>query len=180
MLMRFVRKFARAKGGIAATEFALIAPLMITIYFGITELCDGLTANMKATGVASATADLIAQKKIITNADRDDVFAAVNALMYPYATNPSMKIVVSSLIDNGNGTVKVAWSDAQHTTARTVNSIVTIPSGLVTSGGGGSVILAEISYDYSSPAGHLIYGAFTMTDKFYEKPRQVAKITRTP
>jgi Flp pilus assembly protein TadG len=180
MLMRFARKFARAKSGLAATEFALIAPVMLTIYFGITELCDGLTANMKSTGVASATADLIAQKKIITDADKNDIFAAVNALMYPFPTNPSMKIVVSSLIDNGNGTVKVAWSDAQHTSARTVNSIVTIPSGLVTSGGGGSVILAEITYDYSSPAGHLIYGTMTMTDKFYEKPRQTAQITRTP
>ncbi len=177
--MRFTRKFARAKGGLAATEFALIAPLMLTIYFGITELCDALTANMKATGVASTAADLFAQKKTITNSDKNDIFAAINSLMYPYPTNPAMKIVVSSLIDNGNGTVKVAWSDAQNTPARTVNSIVTIPTGLVTSGSGGSVIFAEITYNYSSPAGHLIYGALPMTDKFYEKPRQVAQVART-
>ena len=100
--------------------------------------------------------------------------------MYPYPTNPNMKIIVSSLIDVGNNQVKVAWSDAQNTTARTVNSIVSIPAGLVTSGGGGSVILAEVTYGYTSPAGHLIVGTLTMTDKFYERPRQTAQITRTP
>ena len=67
MLMRFSRfvaHFRNARGGLAATEFALIAPVMLAIYFGVTELCDGLTANMKVTGVASAAGDLYAQKII--------------------------------------------------------------------------------------------------------------------
>lgn len=179
MLIRFARRFRRANGGLAATEFAMIAPLMLTIYFGVTELCDGFTANMKVTGVASSAADLVAQKKIITNADRNEIFAALNSLMYPYPTTPNMTIRISSLVDQGNGTVRVAWSDAQNTTARTVNSTVTIPNGLVTSGAGGSVVLAEVTYGYASPAGKLIVGTYTMSDTFYSKPRQVAQIART-
>lgn len=180
MLTGFVRRFAREHSGLAAIEFAMIAPVMLTIYFGVTELCDGFTANMKVTGVASAAADLYAQKKTITNSDKNDIFAAITSLMYPYPTSSAMTIKVSSLIDAGNGTVKVAWSDAQNTSPRTVNSIVSIPTGLVTSGGGGSVIYAEITYGYTSPAGKLIFGTLTMTDTFYSKPRQTAQITRTP
>ncbi len=179
-ISQFIRRFRNAREGLAATEFALIAPIMIAIYFAVTELCDGLTANMDVTRVVSTTADLYAQASTITNSDSANIFAAVSSLMYPYPTNPNMQIIVSSLVDAGNGTVKVAWSDAQNTTARTVNSTVTIPTGLVTSGSGGSVIMAEVTYGYTSPAGHLIVGTLTMKDKFYEKPRQVAQITRTP
>lgn len=172
--------FAKARSGLAATEFALIAPMMIALYFGITELCDGLTANMKVTTVASTAGDLIAQKKTITNSDRDDVFAALNSLMYPYPTNPNMAIIVSSLVDNGNNQVKVAWSDAQNTTARPVNQIVNIPTGLVANNSGASVIFTEVTYNYTSPAGKLIFGTLAMTDKFYFKPRQAAQISRVP
>ena len=81
------------------------------------------------------------------------------------------------LIDAGNGTVKVAWSDAHNGSPRTGNSIVPIPSGLVTTGG--SVIFAEVTYYYSSPTGKLIYGSIPLQDKFYMRPRRVAQVART-
>ena len=88
----------------------MIAPVMITMYFGVTELANAYDANTKATAVASTAADLIAQEKIVCDAEMTDAFTALNAIMYPFPPN-SMKIRISSLIDNGNGTVKVAWSD---------------------------------------------------------------------
>jgi hypothetical protein len=80
------------------------------------------------------------------------------------------------VIDNGNGTVKVAWSDAQIFTPRTVNSAVTIPAGLVTTGG--SVIMAEVEYTYNSPAPHFFPNAVPMTDTYYLHPRKVEQIGR--
>src|SRR5262249_4848085 len=151
------RLFARDKSGMAATEFALIAPLMLTIYFGVTEVADALIANTKTASLASTAADLAAQEKNLCDSEVQAIFAALNAIMFPYSTSTT-KIVISSLVDAGNNTVKVAWSDAQNTSPRSVNSTVAIPTGLVTSGSGGSVILAEVTYYYTSPAGQLIYG----------------------
>jgi hypothetical protein len=73
----------------------------------------------------------------------------------------------------------VAWSDAKNTSPRGVNSIVAVPAGLVTSGGGGSVVLAEVTYDYSSPTGQLIYGSIPLSDKFYLHPRRALQIARS-
>ena len=39
--------------------------------------------------------------------------------------------------------------------------------------------MAEVSYNYFSPTGHLIYGAVPLSDRFYLHPRRVAQITRT-
>ena len=41
----FTRRFTFACEGIAAIEFAYIAPVMIALYFGTTELSDGLIAS---------------------------------------------------------------------------------------------------------------------------------------
>jgi hypothetical protein len=98
--------------------------------------------------------------------------------MFPYPTTGT-RIVISSLVDNGSGGVNVAWSDAQNGTARTVGSTVSIPTGLVTSGSGNSVIFAEVTYNYTSPAGELIYGTLQMTDSFYTHPRRTKTVTRT-
>lgn len=84
--------------------------------------------------------------------------------------------MISSLVDAGNGNVKVAWSEGHNASPRGTNSTVTIPPGLVASGG--SVIYAEVSHSYSSPAGNLIYGSITMSDEFFVRPRRVSKITR--
>src|SRR5258706_1363201 len=168
--------FGVACEGLAAVEFALIAPVMIPLYLGMTELTDAFTANTKVTSVASTAGDLLAQEKSVCNTEMTDVFAALSSLMYPYPLN-QMQIVLSSLIDAGGGTVKVAWSDAQNAGPRAVNSIVAVPAGLV--GPGGSVVLAEVVYNYSSPAGHLIVGSIPLTDKFYLHPRRTQQIART-
>lgn len=170
-----MRRFAVSTSGMAATEFAMVAPVMILMYFGVTEIADAYDANTKVTAVASTAADLIAQEKVVCDAEMTDAFAALNAIMYPFPQN-NMEITISSLIDNGNGTVKVAWSDAQNATARTVNSSVTIPEGLVTTGG--SVILAEVRYTYNSPAPHLFPTPTPINDKYYLHPRKTEQIER--
>src|SRR5262249_47662303 len=109
-MKRFVQRFGTACEAMVAVEFALIAPVMITLFFGVTELSDGLEANSKVTSVASTAADLVAQEKVVCNAEMADVFAALNQLMFPYDTN-NMQIRITSVIDGGNGTAKVAWSD---------------------------------------------------------------------
>jgi Flp pilus assembly protein TadG len=177
-LERFLARFGAGTSGIAAMEFALIAPVMLVMYWGVTELSDALMANAKTTAVASTAADLIAQDNSVSNSDISDVFAALNAVMFPYPSG-NLKVVISSLVDAGNNQVKVAWSDQQNSTARTVGTYVTIPTGLVTSGGGGSVILAEVTYAYSSPVGKLIYGGMNLTARFYLRPRRVAQVPRT-
>ena len=168
-------RFARASGGLAATEFALIAPILLSLYFGVTELCDGLTAHTKMTTVASTAADLAAQDASITDKEMSDIFSVLNAIMFPYPTD-NTKIVITSVVGAGNGRAKVRWSDAQNTDARAVNSFVSLPNGLIA--GKGSVILAEVTYIYPSPAGELIYGEIPFTDTFYVRPRRVQEVAR--
>jgi Flp pilus assembly protein TadG len=172
---RFGHRFAAASSGMAATEFAMIAPVMIVLWFGATEIANAYDANTKVTAVASTAADLIAQEKKVCDAEMTDTFAALEAIMYPFSSS-SMEITISSLVDAGNRTVKVDWSDAQNATPRTENSFATIPEGLVVEDG--SVIMAEVKFTYNSPAPHFFPTPTPMTDTYYLHPRKVAQIER--
>jgi Flp pilus assembly protein TadG len=175
-MLSLFRKFRRDGSGLAAIEFAMLAPVMAAMFLGSIELCDALNCQQKVTGMASTAADLVAQETNMTDAEVSNVFSAVNAIVYPYPTS-SLKITITSLVDNGKGGGTVQWSDAQNATARAVGATVTVPTGVLTTGG--TVILAEITYPYNSPVTDYITGTTNMTEVFYERPRRTSAVTRS-
>ena len=183
--MRRLLQFLTQEGGSIAVEFAFVAPVMIGLFFGLNELALALGAKGDVVNLASVGADLIAQEKAVTTSDMTNVFSALSAMLYPYAT-ANARITISSIIDNNTTTTgKVAWSCTQGGSARAANSVYTFPTaaqGVITSGSGGSVIMAEVTYSYSLPVNISIAGAinlsgpYTMSNTFYSKPRRVAQI----
>lgn len=177
------RRFGKSDSGLAAVEFAFLAPVMIAMFFGMVELSQGLSARADVNNVASTTADLVAQASAVSSTDMQNVFAASSAILYPNSLTdskgkPILKIVVTSVVDSGSTTSgKVAWSQSSTgaaADARATGSSVTVPTGLIASGG--SVILTEVSYIYSSATSQTITGPITMTSTFYAKPRRVQQI----
>jgi Flp pilus assembly protein TadG len=173
------KRLRDARGGAAAVEFAFIAPMVVLVFFGLIELAEGTNCRQRMESVASTTADLVAQASTITDAGRNNIFAAASAIMYPY---PNIaKIKFSSLVDDGTNTNKgkVVWSEAtSNTTARATNEVINnLPVGLITSGG--SVIMVEVSYTYASPIGKLLSNPVTMNTTFYSRPRRSVTVTRT-
>jgi len=177
MLSAFL-KLLRAREAMAAVEFAFIAPIMILMFFGSVELTMAVDCNTRVASIASTASDLVAQETTVSSTDMSNVFSALNAIIYPYPSG-SAQIVISSLVDAGSSTVKVAWSDAQNATPRTVNSVVSVPTGLITSGSGSSVILTEVTYSYSSPTTQVLAGTITMKSSFYSRPRRSLTVKHT-
>ena len=55
-MLRFFRSFALANAGLAAIEFAFIAPVLISMYFGVAELTQGMMAQRRVSDQAQLTA----------------------------------------------------------------------------------------------------------------------------
>jgi len=177
-MLRLLRRFAKAREGLAAIEFALIAPIMVAMFYGAVELCTAVDCNSRVSRVGYTVADLVAQSTGVSSTDTTNFFNAANAILYPYAS-VNARITVSSLVDNGKGGATVAWSDSQNTTARSKGATVTVPAGLITSGSGASVIFAEISYTFTAPITYFLGGPITLTDSFYAKPRRSTTVTHS-
>ena len=110
-MLRLLRKFRKSQKGLAAIEFAFIAPVLGTLLVGTIEVCNALECKQKVTSMASSVADLVAQTSSVSASDLSNIFAAGNALIYPFPTTSS-KIVVSSIVSDGAGNGTVAWSHA--------------------------------------------------------------------
>ena len=172
-----ITEFARDRRGAAAVEFAMLLPLMMTLFLGGVEVSEGVGAKRKTTLVARAVADLAAQSKKITNADMQDIFNAARVVAAPFPTTPQLKVVVSSIAIDGAGVAKVAWSDALNATARAVGATVTVPDALKSPNT--TLIWAEATYDYTPAIGYALSGTFSLTDKLFMRPRYVTSVPRT-
>ena len=100
-MIAHLTRFRRDQRGVAAVEFALIAPVLIAMYFGLAEYCQAMMADRKATHVASSIGDLVAQSDQVTAADLADIFAIGKPLIAPFPTT-DLKIRVASVKNTNN------------------------------------------------------------------------------
>ena len=184
------RGFRKSKDGAAAVEFAILLPLMISMFFGVVETSLALLCRADVSVMASTAADLISQVNAASTTDITNVYAAAGTILYPYydpsvggSAKPTIRLT-SVIYDSSSGTPttsgKVAWTCTQSgsgtltPTARAVGDTVTFPQALMTTNG--SVIIAEVAYNYASPTTKVITGSINMANNFYTKPRRVAQI----
>ena len=168
-----VRRFVADRRGVSAVEFALIAPLMIAFYFGLTEFCQGYMAQKRMSHSAAAVADLVAQTDVVKRDELADILAIGQTIMAPFPTN-SLTTRVSSVTRDANGVAKVDWSRGAGVTGLAKNQVVTIPADILANGE--SVVMAESTYGYSSPVKYLLPGVTNFNGKFYSRPRKVDKV----
>ncbi|HWM45398.1 MAG TPA: TadE/TadG family type IV pilus assembly protein [Xanthobacteraceae bacterium] len=161
-------RFARDRRGVSAVEFALIAPLLVAIYFGGIEVTTAVAVDRKMTLVAHTVADLAAQSSKLTEAEITDILKASVAISAPYATS-NLKVTVSSIEIDANGQAKIKWSRSYNGTAHSPDS-VPLPAALKVPNT--SLIWGEASYDYKPMFGTTVFKAsLTLGDANYMRPR---------
>lgn len=167
-------RFHADRRGVSAIEFALVAPLLLLVLFGLNELGQALLAQRKITHAASSVGDLAAQAKSLSKAEVDAIFGAGQAMVVPFDTT-ELKLRLTSITADSNNLPKIDWTRSQGMEKRT-EVPKDLPAGLVTTKGE-SVILAEVTYTYKSPFDFKLatfqpIGDVKFDEHFYLRPRQ--------
>ena len=163
-----LRRFQDDKRGVSAVEFAMLLPLMITLYIGGVEVSQAIAVDRKVTLVARTLGDLVAQSTSVNSTDMTNILNAASSVVQPYS--PSLiKVTVSRVDVDANKVAKVVWSKTKNGTARAVNSTVTLDNALSTANT--SLIWAESQYAYTPTMGYVITGTLTLKDQIYMRPR---------
>lgn len=172
-----LRAFLKDKRGVSAVEFALVAPILVTAYLGMTELTLGMIASRHTSHLAATIGDLASQSDTLTDANISDLWAIGASMLQPFATGTSLKIRLTEVTMNTSNQAVVQWSDASNMAAYTKNQII---SGITTSqvAVGSYLVMTEVEYDYNSPIGNFLPGTTAMKDTFYHHPRNGASINR--
>lgn len=142
---RLAAGFARLipdRRGVAAVEFALIAPLLLSMYFVTMEVAQGIEANKKVGRVGSMVADLITQQSDVTPSQLQAIMKIGGSIMQPYNRSaPKIVVTAIDITPDPGSQVKVAWSgklengvysrDAAAGTATTVPATLKLPGSFL-------------------------------------------------
>jgi Flp pilus assembly protein TadG len=158
-----------------AVEFAMLAPVLIVLYFGVAELTEGYLANRKVAESAAEIGDLVSAMSSVTPSQVSDYFAAGDAIVAPFPT-AALSQRVSSVTVDSSGNATVLWSRAAGALAsRAVGSSVTLPSGVASANQ--SVVMSESRYVYSSNIGMFFRAPLTWRSTYYYQPRNAGPVT---
>lgn len=199
-ISKILRRARRSAGdllkdcsGLAATEFAVIVPVMLVMFFGTVEFSSGVAVDRKVTLVARTLSDLTSQSPptqaqspsaVVDDNFLQNVFTASIAILTPYSATPT-KATLSEIYVDSSQTATIQWSKAatigsgatqatlttlsSHVAGDVVTSIVP-PTLLVKQT---YLILSEVSYLYTPTVGYVMKAGVTLSDFAYTRPRQV-------
>lgn len=176
LLNRHLNPFRRLLGdrsGVSAVEFALVLPIMLTLYLGGNEFGHAFTIKRKVTHVASTVADLITQSKSVTDADIQNIFNVSSAIMTPYDTG-DVTIRVAMIKIDADQNATVMWSRARNQLPLVANAPVTLPEDVNTADT--YVLSTEVHFPYYPTIGYTLTGPIDLWDIFYLRPRQGAYV----
>lgn len=165
----------RDRRGVAAIEFALILPILVTLYFGSVEVTQAVAASRKVTLVTRTVADLSSQVKNITAGDMNNILGATSTVAYPLG-GTNLRVVVSAVTIDKDGIATVTWSATLNGTKRQDKQVVTslIPEALRVAET--QLIWSEVEYDYTPAVGYVMTGTITLKDKLFMRPRLSDKV----
>ena len=178
--VRAARVLARDKRGVSAVEFALVLPLMVTLFLATVETTQGLQADRKVSLAARALSDLASQATTIADADMSNILDATADVIAPFNVS-NAQMVVTGIQTDALGVSRAVWSDARNATRYSCGQTMTIPTELKpTLGTTGFLVLAEVKYSYTPTVAYLISGSLLLSDRLYTRPRIGKTVSRTP
>jgi Flp pilus assembly protein TadG len=175
---RQARRLGRDARGNALVEAALVFPILISLFLGISEFSEALTVSRRVEAAAGTSADLVARLKTVTTDDLTQIKPMIDKMLSPFPTAPLGLVITSVVADDDNETT-VAWSHAEGAgvSARAEGAPVALPPGLTEPNT--SVIFAEVRYTFHSTLATLIAGGVPMQAEAYMRPRLAAQVEKT-
>ncbi len=169
----FLWRLGSDRRGIAATEFALIAPALIFLVMGVFEMSFRFRAAEEATRYVHQVADLVSRETALTSDSIEGLYDASIHMMRPLDTTENLDLDVSSVgFEGDDAEPTILWR-------RVAGTAVTFD--LQDAEGMGvedeSVIRVGVRYNYQSVLSELFGGgAMTIEKSAYARPRIERKV----
>ena len=169
-------RFENDNSGVAAIEFALLAPIMIMMYFGLAEMAWAISQDRKISHAANVAGDLATQVSEIKSADLDEIMTAtlktidvddVNNITLEIASyrldasgNPEL---VGKATLNGAGVGRLKPFDPSTLDARILNE-------------NSGVVVSRISYAFEPLKLRYFDSTLNLRENFLLKPRRSSEV----
>ncbi len=181
MTRRSVAAFGNDRRGMAATEFALLLPLLLVLFFGVVEGSDALTKSRRVTLAANTLADLAAQETELLESAADSLFVGVEEIINVDGASMDVRLISVVFDDtDGDGTPDspvVHWSydnsGGEPYAAGAIYNNLPNPALVDVDT---SVVVAEVNYPYTSSLTHYFISNVTFDRTATRWPRRSLRV----
>ena len=167
-----LRSFLKRQEGASAVEFALVAPLFTTMYFGVLAMAAGDHSASRVEQVASTVSDIISQSAGLSAAQIDGALMAAEAIAGSNNA-AAMEIEAIGVNIDSNRNATVVWSrDSQGGQPYPPGSPYSVPASLLNQPG--FVVASRTAMSFTPPVGGSLLpsdGAIPLEYKYYYVPR---------
>ena len=173
-LKPLIKRIIENKDGVAAIEFAFVAPVMIALYIGLAEVSLLISADRNVSHAASVTGDLATQEENLDPTEVEDIFNATLAVLGTnYNESQRVSIdMISFEVDGAGNTQEVGYAKLGTGFATKFDSAGTSATLLNQTSG---LIVTRIKYEYHSPSRTYVQTP-SLTETFMLKPRKSKSI----
>lgn len=166
------RRLRDDENGIAAIEFAIIAPVMIGMYFGLAEIASAIGVDRRISHGTNVAGDLVTQQPVMRDGDIEEVVsAALRVLDINNVGSVSMDIESFILPAVGQppesrGRIRVNNSAGNFSNF----DATTLDEKLLSAKSG--VVVTRLSYQYTPIEMRFFDSTITLDETFLLKPRR--------
>lgn len=169
---RLSRRFREDEDGIAAIEFAIIAPIMIGMYFGLAEIASAISVDRRISHGTNVAGDLATQQPELQDGYIEEVVSAALRVMDISDIN-KVSIDMESFIlpaagqpPESRGRIRVNSSAGNFTNF----DASTLDSKILNENSG--VVVTRVSYKYTPLQLRYFDSEITLDETFLLKPRR--------
>jgi Flp pilus assembly protein TadG len=172
-----VARLASDRSGNVLLEAALVFPILIGMFLGVSEFSEAFTVSRRIDVSANTAADLVARATSVTSDDLAGIKAMIDEGIKPFPV-ADLGVVITSVVADKDNATTVAWSEALGTgvTAHGTGSAITLPEGLTVAKG--SLVLAEVTYQFRSTLSTLLVGSVPLQAQAYQVPRYAGQVIK--
>jgi Flp pilus assembly protein TadG len=165
------RRFLTSTRGVAAVEFAIMLPILVTLFLASVDAARAIAIYTKVRAATYVLDAISNQYTTIQSTDMSAILGATSVVLAPYSSSP-VTVILSQIKVTSATAAKVNWSATLNGTALTQNSSATVPTNFAScSSYPCYLIYGQVSYSYTPLFMYFTKSAITLSDSLYATPR---------
>jgi Flp pilus assembly protein TadG len=158
----------RDERGSAAVDMIVVLPIMLMVFISVVELTSVLRLDRKVVAAAQTTADLITQRREVSNDDLNDILRAAELILEPYPASGHSVGIVGVQYDEDSGNPETLWTKSKN--GGSVPEALAVAVGLGAKGEG--VVVVRVTYSYTPVFFEFLMGQTTLEETTVLRPRR--------
>ena len=166
--MESARTILRDERGTAVVEFAFLLPIMLMLFIGVVEVTNLLRLDRKVVAAAQTTADLVTQRREVSDAQLNDILRAAELILEPFPASALSIGIAGVEFDADDGDPEVDWTKSRN--GGSVADATDLAEGLGAPGEG--VVVVRVSYSYTPMFFDFVMSATSIDETAVLRPRR--------